>query len=204
MNTMGSGTGSWFRPGIALRDIPKRLMMLLSGTDNRRNHSEEVEELQLRARECTRRQLEQMDDWDRAFYREWTCLISRNALASTHPLDEPSGSSKVKLRRSRQRRSVATRDISPQPRASTGRDSLISTPCRQETSQLGRYDPREQRVLRQYGEGSSHITGNPMPYTYPMEGNREDGTTTFESTQTTIPSRTWNSDALPGNGVEKR
>ena len=39
MNTKGSGTDSWFRPNIALRDIPKRLMMLLSGTDNRRNHS---------------------------------------------------------------------------------------------------------------------------------------------------------------------
>ena len=127
--------------------------MLLSGTDNRRNHSDEVEELQLRAREYTRQQLEQMDDWDRAFYREWTSLISRNALTSTYPLEEPSGSSNVKLRRSRQRRSVATRDISPQPRASAGSDSLISTPRRQETSQLGRYDPREQQVLGQYGEG---------------------------------------------------
>ena len=197
MHTLRSGTGSWFRPRIALRDIPKRLMMLLSSTDNRRNHSDEVEELQSRAREYTRQQLEQMDDWNRAFYREWTSLISRNALTSTYPLEESSGSSKVKLRRSRQRRSVATRDISPQPRASAGSDSLISSPRRQEISQLGRYDPREQRVLGQYGEGFSHITGNPMPYTYPMEGNREDGTTTSESTQTTIPSRTWNSDTLP-------
>ena len=41
--------------------------MLLSGTDNRRNHSDEVEELQLRAHTSIRdRQLEQMDDWDRA------------------------------------------------------------------------------------------------------------------------------------------
>ena len=79
MNTKGSrtGIGSWFRPKITLRDIPKRLMMWLSGTDNRRNHSNEVEELQSRAREYTRQQLEQMDDWDRAFYREWTSLISR-------------------------------------------------------------------------------------------------------------------------------
>ena len=38
-------------PDISLRDIPKRLMMLLSGTDNRRNHSDEVEALQSRARE---------------------------------------------------------------------------------------------------------------------------------------------------------
>ena len=50
MNTKGPGTSSWFRPGIALRDIPKRLTILLSGTDNRRNHSDEVEALQLRAR----------------------------------------------------------------------------------------------------------------------------------------------------------
>ena len=204
MNTMRSGTSSWFRPRIALRDIPKRLMMLLSGTDNRRNHSDEVEELQSRAREYMRQQPEQMDDWDRAFYREWTSLISRNAPTSTYPLEEPSGSSKVKLRRSRQRRSVATRDISPQPRASAGSDSLISSPRRQETSQLGRYDPREQRVLGQYGEGFSHITENPMPYTYPMERNREHGTTTSGSTQTTIPSRTWNSDTPPRGTVLRR
>ena len=45
MNTMrsGAGIGSWFRPRIAPRDIPKRLMTLLSGTDNRRNLSDEVE-----------------------------------------------------------------------------------------------------------------------------------------------------------------
>ena len=202
MNTMGSGIGSWFRPMIALRDIPKRLTRLLSGTDNRRNHSDEVEELQSRAREYTRQQLEQMDDWDRAFYREWTSLISRNALTSPYPLEEPSGSSKVKLRRSRQRRSVATRDISPQARANTSSDPIISSPRRQWTSQLGRYDPREQRVLGQYGEGFSHITGNPM--SYPMEGNREDGTTTSGSTQTTIASRTWNSDTLPRGTVLRR
>ena len=53
MNTKEPGTSSWFRPGIALRDIPKRLTMLLSGTDNRRNHSDEVEALQLRARDYT-------------------------------------------------------------------------------------------------------------------------------------------------------
>ena len=133
MNTMGSrtGIGSWLRPTIALRDIPKRLTRLLSGTDNRRNHSDEVEELQSRAREYTRQQLEQMDDWDRAFYREWTSLISRNALTSPYPLEEPSGSSKVKLRRSRQRRSVATRDISPQARANASSDPTISSPRRQ-------------------------------------------------------------------------
>ena len=65
MNTerSGTGTGSWFRPRIALRDIPKRLMMLLSGTDNRRNHSAEVEALQSRARDYAQRQSDQMDDW---------------------------------------------------------------------------------------------------------------------------------------------
>ena len=60
MNTKGSGTDSWFGPKIASQDIPK------SGTDNRRNHSDEVEELQLRAHECTRQQLQQINDWDRA------------------------------------------------------------------------------------------------------------------------------------------
>ena len=203
MNTMRSGIGSWFRPRSALRDIPKRLMMLLSSTDNRRNHSDEVEELQSRAREYTQ-QLEQMDGWDRAFYREWTSLISRNALTSPCPLEESSGSSKVKLRRSRQRRSVATRDISPQPRVNAGSDSIISSPHRQWTGQLGRYDPREQRALGQYGEGFSQSTGNPTSYTYPMEGNREDGTTTSGSTQTTIASRTWNSDTLLRGTVLRR
>ena len=147
MNTKGSQTDSWFRPKIALRDIPKRLMMLLSGTDNRRGPSSEVEELQLRARDFTRYQLEQMDDWDRALYREWTSLVSRNAIASTYPLEEPSESSKVKLRRSRQRRSVAPRDISPEPWVGMGNDSSLLSPRRQETSHLGRYDSREQRVL---------------------------------------------------------
>ena len=60
--------------------------MLLSGTDNRRNHSEgysvnsrtnphEVEALQSRAREYTRQQVEQMDDWERALHREWVSLF---------------------------------------------------------------------------------------------------------------------------------
>ena len=165
MNTMGSrtGIGSWFRPKIALRDIPKRLTMLLSGTDNRRNHSDEVEELQSRAREYTRQQLEQMDDWDRAFYREWTSLVSRNALAFPYPMGEPIGSSKVKLRRSSQRRSVATREISPQARAHPGRDFIISSPRRQWTNQLGRYDPREQRVLGQDGGNPIWRMGRPHP-----------------------------------------
>ena len=129
----GTGTGSRHGPRITLWDSPKRLMMLLSGTDNPRNHSNEVEELQSRACEYTQQQLEQMDDWDRAFYREWTSLVSRNALAPPYPMGEPKESSKVKLRRPRQRRSVAARDISPQARTNTGADS----PRRQWTSQLG-------------------------------------------------------------------
>ena len=204
MTTMGSGTGSWFRPGIALRDIPKRLMMLLSGTDNRRNHSDEVKELQSRAREYMRRQLEQMDDWDRAFHREWTSLISRNALTSTYPLEESSESSKVKHRRSRQRRSVATRDTSSLARANSGEDPIASSPRRQWTSQLGRYDPREQRVLGQEGGEISHMTGNPIPLLHPMEETTEDGTTTSGSTQTTLASRTWNSNTLPRGTVLRR
>ena len=179
MNTTGLRTtfSSWFRLNNALRDIPKRLTMLLSSTDNRRNHSDEVEELQSRAREYTRQQLEQMDDWDRAFYREWTSLVSRNALASPYPMGEPMGSSKVKLRRSSQRRSVATREISPQVRAHAGRDFIISSPRRSRTNQLGRHDPREQRVFGQDGGISIH---------------------------TTIASRTWNSDTLPRRTVLRR
>ena len=38
-----------------------------------------------------REQLEQMDDWDRAFYREWTSLITRNALAFPYPMGDPVG-----------------------------------------------------------------------------------------------------------------
>ena len=198
MNTerLGIGIGSWLRPRIALRDIPKRLTMLLSGTDNRRNHSEEVEALQLRAREYTQRQLEQMDDWDKAFHREWTSLISRNALTSTHPLEESSESSKVKLRRSWQRQSVATRDISPSSWVGTGSDSLLSSPRTWCTSQLGRYDPREQLVHGHHREGFSHITETPL-----MEGNPEDATTTSGSIQTTTASRSWNSDTLPRGTV---
>ena len=188
--------------------------MLLSGTDNRRPRSEgdsgnqrmisETEELQARAREYTRRQCESMDDWDRAFYQEWTSLISRNALASPYPLGEPRESSKVKLRRSWQRRSVATRDISPGARVTSGRD-FVPSPRRQWTSQLGRYDPREQRVLGHHGDGFSHMTGSPVSYPYPMEGTTEDGTTASGSIQTTIASRTLEfRHPTKGNGVEKR
>ena len=105
---------AWLRP-----IIPKRLMMLLSGTDTRRNIGNpdaryntwlwakmlqeeypsegysmntrstprDVEALQMRAREYTRQQLAQMDDWDRAFYREWTSLITRNALAFPYSME---------------------------------------------------------------------------------------------------------------------
>ena len=199
MDTKDLGTESWFRPMITLWGIPKRLIMLLSGTDNRRDPSDEVEELQSRAREFTRHQVEQLDDWDRALYREWTSLVSRNAIISTYPLEEPSGSSKVKHRRSWQRRSVATRDISPQPRAAVGND-----PCRPWTSQLGRYDPREQRVLGQDGEGISCIMGDPNSIPHLVERNTEDGTTASGSIQTTIASRTWNSDTLPRGTVLRR
>ena len=121
----------------------------------------ETEELQAR-REYTRRQLASMDDWDRAFYQGWTSLISRNALAFPYPMGKPRESSKVKLRRSWQRRSVATRDISPNARVTSGGDSVPS-PRRQWTSQFGRYDPREQRVLGEYGEGISYLREIPYP-----------------------------------------
>ena len=58
--------------------------MLLSDADNRQTPSGEVEKLQSRAREFTRQQVEQMDDGDRALYREWTSLVSRNAISSNH------------------------------------------------------------------------------------------------------------------------
>ena len=89
---------NWVRP-----IIPNRLMMLLSGTDNRRNRSEgysvrsritssEVKELQCRPREYMRQQLEQMDDWDRAFHREWTIsYLTQNALAFPYPMGDPVG-----------------------------------------------------------------------------------------------------------------
>ena len=82
MNTKrsGIGIGTWLRPRIDLWDIPKRLIMLLSGTDNRRSHSDKVEELQLRAREYTQRQLEQMDDWDKAFHREYSDTLPRGTV----------------------------------------------------------------------------------------------------------------------------
>ena len=205
MNTKGPGTSSWFRPGIALRDLPKRLTMLLSGTDNRRNHSDEVEALQLRARDYTQRQLDQMDDWDRALHREWVSLVSRNALISPYSLEESSESSKVKHRRSQQRRSAATRDISPQPRVSAGSDSLISSPRRQWTSQLGRYDPREQRVLGQYGEGFSHITGTPISNPDIMEENSEDRTINIRIDPNYDSFQNLEFRHTPsGNGVEKR
>ena len=157
----------------------------------------------MRAHEYTRQQLEHMDDWDRAFHREWISLISRNALTSTYPLEEPRESSKVKLRRSWQRRSVATRDVSPQPRAAAGRDTLFN-PRRLWTSQLGRHNPREQRILSQDEEGTSHILGSPITTPRLVEGNTEDGTTTSGSIQTTIASRAWNSDTLPRGTVLRR
>ena len=134
MNTIGSrpGTALWLRPKIALMEIPKRLMMLLSGTDNRQDRSEEhpvkiritpseIEELQLRAREYKRQQ-EQMDDWERAFYREWTSLVSRNALAFPYPM------------------AVATREALPQARIHL---------CRwKELWRMGRQHPNRSKLLQ--------------------------------------------------------
>ena len=57
---------------------------------NTRSTPREVEALQARAREYTRRQLEQMDEWERGFYREWTSLISWNALAFPYPMESES------------------------------------------------------------------------------------------------------------------
>ena len=56
---------------------------------NTRSTPRDVEALQLRAHEYMRQQVEQMDDWDKAFYREWTSLIPRNALAFPYAMGEP-------------------------------------------------------------------------------------------------------------------
>ena len=56
-----------------------------------------------------------------------------------------------------------TQDVSPQARAHSGRDSVTSSPRRQWTSQLGRYDPREQRVLGFDGGGIPQLWGIPYP-----------------------------------------
>ena len=120
--------------------------------------------------------------------------LSHECLSISLPMGEPIGSPKVKRRRSSQRRSVATREISPEARACPGRD--LSSPRRQSTNQLGRYDPREQRVLGQ-DDGISYKTGNSISFPHPMEGTMEDRTTPSGSIQTTIASRTWNSDTLP-------
>ena len=57
---------------------------------NTRSTPREVEALQARAREYTRQQVEQMDEWERAFYHEWTSLISRNAVAFPYPMERES------------------------------------------------------------------------------------------------------------------
>ena len=144
----------------------------------------DVEALQERAREYTRQQEEQMDDWDRAFYREWTSLVSRNALAFPYPMVEPLGEEEVKLRRSWQRRSVATQEalLQAQPRLSTSSTASSSS----DTGIQARYRAR-----------NPFVPGDAIPFPYQREGTLEDRTTTSESTQTTTASRTWNSYALP-------
>ena len=235
MNTMESrtGTGSWFRPNTAL---------LLSGTDNRRNHSDEVEELQSRAREYTRQQLEQMNDWDRAFYREWTSLISRNAIALPYPMGEPiesesaaqtlmatpirgyvggsaastdtpaMGSYQDSLRM-RNSNSILYQMEGILEGGTTTSESIQTTPAFQDwnlnvySRRMGSHPDHPGERLRQetsgfFPEGIPQESRNPISFPYPMEGTLEDGTTTSGSTQTTIASRTWNSNTLPtGNGI---
>ena len=81
---------------------------------------------------------------------------------------------------------------------------------RVDRSALGRQiDPGDRRTSnrRSSTPGSdvaSPNTGTPISNPYPMEGNQEDGTTTSGSTQTTIPSRTWNSNTIPRGTVLRR
>ena len=54
---------------------------------NTRATPHEVEALQIRAREYTRQQMDQMDDWERALHRERVSLISRNAISFPYPME---------------------------------------------------------------------------------------------------------------------
>ena len=117
-----------------------------------------------------------MDDWDRAFHREWVSLISRNALAFPYPMGEPE-----------ERESEA--------------QTLMATPIRGYAG--GSAASTVIPVQGLYGDPSRAAHTNPVLQM--MEGNSEDGTTTSESIQTTPASRTWNSSTLPqGHGATKR
>ena len=192
---------AWLRPVI-----PNRLMMLLSGTDTRRNignpdaryHTwlwakllqeeypsegysmntrstpREVEALQARAREYTQQQVEQMDEWERALYREWTSLISWNALAFPYPMESESEA-----------------------------QTLIATPIHGYV-ESGGGSASSTDILVPGFHDRPHMDCDTNPLLRKMEGTLEDGPTTSGSTQTTIASRTWNSDTLPRGTVLRR
>ena len=127
-------------------------------------------------------------------------ILSRVALTSRTPI--PTGRIQWIIESETQTLTAPIRGCARQLATRTenaGSDPVISSPRRQWTSQLGRYDPRDQRVLRSrrvfpyYGE--SRLLSDEI---------REDGRTTSGSTQTTIASRTWNSDTLPREMVLRR
>ena len=242
MNTTGSrtGIGSWFRPNTALMKIPKS-DELLSGTDTRRGISRKVTTSEYtRAREYTRRQVEQMDEWERAFYQEWTSLISRNALAFPYPMERESEAQTLIATpiRGYARGSASSTDLSvlasndrpfrarntnPLLRTMEGTledgtttsESIQTTPASRNwnsanlrRSGIPRSYPGEQVTPERAGgpfpEGVTPSTRDSISFPYRMEGTLEDGTTTSGSTQTTIASRTRNSDTLPRGTVLRR
>ena len=77
--------GTWLWAKLLQEEYPSKGYSM-----NTRSTPREVEALQARAREYTRRQFEQMNEWERAFYQEWTSLISRNALAFPYPVERES------------------------------------------------------------------------------------------------------------------
>ena len=237
---MGSPTArfsAWLWAKLLQEEYPEGYSM------NTRSTPREVEALQARAREYTRQQVEQMDEWERAFYREWTSLMSRNALAFPYPMESESeaqtpiatpihgyvgdvggsASSTDILVPGFHDRPHRDWDTNPLLRTMEGTledgtttsESIQTTPAFQNwnstnfrRSEPHRSYPREQVRPEETGgifpDGVTSPTRNSIPFPHRMEGTLEDGTTTSGSTQTTIASRTRNSDTLPRGTVLRR
>ena len=156
--------GTWLWAKLLQEEYPSEGYFM-----NTRTTPRDVEALQLRAHEYMRQQVEQMDDWDRAFYREWTSLITRNALAFPYPMGEPVG-----------RESEA--------------QTLMATPIH---GYAGGSAASTDTPVQEFHDSSPFRTWNTNPLLLPMEGTLEDGTTTSESIQTTPAFQDWNSNAKP-------
>ena len=158
---------------------------------NTRSTPREVEALQARAREYTRRQLEQMDEWERAFYREWTSLISRNALAFLYPMERESEAQTLTatpIRGYIERESEAQALMATPIRGYIERESeaqtLIATPIRGYVGGVGGSASSTDILVPGFHD-RPHRDGNTNPLLRTTEGTLEDGTTTSESIQTT-------------------